>query len=368
MLKPFGTGKENKLLDRDISPVGVVVVGSKYEVASINEVFCQKLGYEKAEIAGTSLIDIASPADQERCKRLFIQAAENKEAGYNSDVRFVAKNGATVHTKVTVTKARGYCETAGHIVVAVEDSVRPPGRKASSHAKRLAQVETSARILMHELRNQLHGITLIARCIEQESTRHGLVEDDSLVALNQDLIMRLKDMGELVQDLSQLGQSLKLKLQPTDLAKFVNELLTSDQACHSAEQLRIKCEIAADLPLVQLDRRRFKQAWLNLLKNAVEAMPSGGTLTVRLYRSNAHVCLEIQDTGTGVPHGIDIFERFTTTKPRGIGLGLGIVREIVSAHGGVVSYQSTPQAGASFTVSLPLAGADRHDREKNENA
>ena len=348
-------------MDRDISPVGVVVVGSKYEVASINEVFCKKLGYEKAEIAGKSLMDIASPADQDRCKRLFLRAAENKEAGYNSDVRFLAKNGATVHTKVTVTKARDHCETTGQIFVAVEDFVRPPGRKASSHAKRLAQVEASARILMHELRNQLHGITLIARCIEQESTRHRLVQDDSLVALNQSLTMRLKDMGELVQDLSRLGQSLNLKLRPTDLAKFVSELLTSDQACHSAEQLRIKCEIAADLPLVRLDRRRFKQAWLNLLKNAVEAMPSGGTITVRLYRSNAHVCLEIQDTGTGVPHGIDIFERFTTTKPGGIGLGLGIVREIVSAHGGVVLYQSTPHTGACFTISLPLAVASRSD-------
>ena len=69
---------------------------------------------------------------------------------------------------------------------------------------------------------------------------------------------------------------------------------------------------------------------------------------MRLYRSNAHVCLEIEDTGTGVPDGIDIFKPFTTTKPQGTGLGLGIVREIVSAHGGVVSYQSTPQAGASF--------------------
>ena len=73
------------------------------------------------------------------------------------------------------------------------------------------------------------------------------------------------------------------------------------------------------------------------------------------------VCLEIADTGTGVPDGIDIFEPFTTTKPQGTGLGLGIVRDIVSAHGGVVWYESTPRAGASFTVSLPLAagGSDR---------
>jgi signal transduction histidine kinase len=200
----------------------------------------------------------------------------------------------------------------------------------------------------------MHGISLLARMMEQESTLRGLAQDDPLVILHRDLKLRLTDVGTLLQDLGRLGESMKLKLQPTDLAKFVTRLLSSDKASLTAEQIRINCHVAADLPLVQLDRRRFKQAWLNLFKNAVEAMPSGGTITVRLYRSDAYVCLEIEDTGTGVPEGIDVFEPFITTKPQGTGLGLGIVREIVSAHGGVVSYQNTPQTGASFKVSLPL--------------
>lgn len=340
-------------MDNDIRPLGVIVVGDKYELAFINEVFCKKLGYEKAELAGASLIDIAAPAEQEKCKRLLIEASRDKDAAYNSELRFVAKNGEAVRTKVMVTAAGDPCETA-NIVVTVEDLVQSSARKTSTHTGRLNRVAASAEKFTHELRNQMHGMSLIARLIEQESTRRGLAEDDSLVTLTQDLKLRLRDIGILLQDLSHLGESMKLKLQPTDLAKFVTRLLSSDQACHIAEQIRIDCDIAADVPPVQLDRRRFKQAWLNLFKNAVEAMPSGGTITVRLYRSDAHVCLEIEDTGTGVPDGIDIFEPFTTTKPQGTGLGLGIVREIVSAHGGVISYRSTPQIGASFTVSLPL--------------
>jgi PAS domain S-box-containing protein len=340
-------------LDRDISPLGVVIVGSKYEIVSSNEVFCEKFGYEKAELTGASLIDIATPAEQEKCKRLLIEAAKDKDAAYNSELRVVARHGETVRTKVTVTAAGDRSETA-NILVTVEDFARPRIRRTSTHTERLTPMEESAEIFMHEVRNQMHGISLLTRMIEQESTQRGLLEDDPLVILHQDLKLRLKDVGTLLQDLSHLGESMKLKLQPTDLARFVTRLLNSDQACHIAEQIRIDCDIAADVPLVELDRRRFKQAWLNLLKNAVEAMPFGGTITVRLYRSNAYVCLEIADTGTGVPVGIDIFEPFTTTKPQGTGLGLGIVREIVSAHGGVVSYRSMPQTGASFTVSLPL--------------
>lgn len=345
-------GRSTHYLDRDIRLVGVVVVGSKYEIVSINKVFYEKIGYEKAELAGASLIDITTPAEQEKCKRLLIEAAKDKDAAYNSELRFVARNGETVRTKVTVTAAGGQSKTA-NILVTVEDFVQTRARKTSTHTERLIRVEESAEIFLHELRNQMHGISLLTRIIEQESTRRDLLEDDPLMILQQELRLRLKDVGTLLQDLSHLGESMKLKLQPTDLAELVTRLLSSDQACHIAEQIRIDCDIAADVPLIQLDRRRFKQAWLNLFKNAVEAMPSGGTITVRLYRSNAYVCLEIADTGTGVPDGIDIFEPFTTTKPHGTGLGLGIVREIVSAHGGIVSYQSTPQSGASFTVSLP---------------
>ena len=351
-------------MDRDIRPVGVVAVRSKFEIASINEVFCEKLGYEKADLAGASLIDIAHPAEQEKCKQLLIEAAKDKDAAYQTDLSFVAKNGETVRTKLTVATGRDQYETAD-ILVSFEDFIGPHARKTAPHGERLTQVEASVKIFMHELRNQTHGISLIAHSIEQESTRRGLAEDDPLVTLNQDLRMRLKDIGILLQDLSRLGESFKLELQPTDLAKFMTTLLASEQAFLVAERIRINCDIAAEVPLVHLDQRRFKQAWLNLFKNAVEAMPSGGTITVRLYRSHEYVCLEIEDTGTGVPDGIDIFEPHTTTKPHGTGLGLGIVREIVSAHGGVVSYRSTPQSGTSFTVSLPSRAVGRRDCEKN---
>jgi PAS domain S-box-containing protein len=342
-------------LDPDIHLVGVVVVGGKYEVASINEVFCKKLGYEKAELTGASFLDIACPAEQEKCKRLLVQAVKDKDAAYKAAVRLVRKNGETVLTKLTVTTAlHDDDQTPGHVLVTVEDFIDSPGRKTSSDAKRLAQIQASAQILMHELRNQLHSISLIAHSLELESAQRGLVKDDSLVILNQDLTKRLKDLRTLLQDFNSLGETVKLNLQATDLAKFVTAMLRSTQAAYVTERIQVDFDIAADLPLVQLDRQRFRQAWLNLFKNAVEAMPSGGTITVRLYGSDAHVCLEIEDTGTGVPEGIDVFKPFVTTKPQGTGLGLGIVREIVSAHGGIVSYQSTPQAGAIFTISLPL--------------
>ena len=103
------------------------------------------------------------------------------------------------------------------------------------------------------------------------------------------------------------------------------------------------------------DRDKLKQVLLNLCKNAFEAMLEGGTLTVRLHNFGEYITLEVADTGIGIPAGVDIFEPFVTTKPEGTGLGLPIVRQIIVAHSGTLTYTSEPGKGTTFTVILPLA-------------
>src|SRR5436309_15990587 len=110
-----------------------------------------------------------------------------------------------------------------------------------------------------------------------------------------------------------------------------------------------------DLPLITADHEKLKQVLLNLCKNAAEAMPQGGTLTVRAHNSGDWVRLEVSDTGVGIPAGVDIFEPFTTTKPQGSGLGLTIVRQIVAAHRGTLTYHSVPGQGTTFTLVLPIS-------------
>jgi len=81
-------------------------------------------------------------------------------------------------------------------------------------------------------------------------------------------------------------------------------------------------------------------------------MPEGGKLTVSAADAGGQVCLEICDTGVGIPAGVDIFEPFITTKPKGTGLGLTVVRQIIAAHNGMLTYHSTPGQGTTFTISL----------------
>jgi two-component system sensor histidine kinase HydH len=97
----------------------------------------------------------------------------------------------------------------------------------------------------------------------------------------------------------------------------------------------------------------MKQVILNLTKNAAEAMAGGGKISITGAASDNKIVVEISDTGTGIPAGINIFEPFFTTKPQGTGIGLSIVQQIVNAHAGSVTYRSEHGKGTTFTITLP---------------
>jgi signal transduction histidine kinase len=117
----------------------------------------------------------------------------------------------------------------------------------------------------------------------------------------------------------------------------------------------------AQLGTLSLNHNAFRRALLNLIHNAMDAMPQGGSLTFHGQRETTRLQLAVRDTGSGIPteHLPHIFEPLHTTKPGGTGLGLYIVREIVAAHGGRVTVQSRVGHGTTMTMTSPLLIADR---------
>jgi signal transduction histidine kinase len=117
--------------------------------------------------------------------------------------------------------------------------------------------------------------------------------------------------------------------------------------------IQIECSFPSNIPPVTVDIDKMKQVIFNLTKNAAEAMAGGGRISIKAAASENSIVLEISDTGTGIPAGIDIFEPFYTTKPEGTGIGLSIVQQIILAHGGSISYTSEHEKGTTFFVALP---------------
>src|SRR4029453_2112741 len=126
----------------------------------------------------------------------------------------------------------------------------------------------------------------------------------------------------------------------------------------AAHGITLQLDALDQLGMVALHPHSFRRVLVNLVHNAIDAMPQGGTLTLQGRRQAATVSLAVRDTGSGIPpeHLTQIFEPLHTTKPGGTGLGLYIVQEVVAAHGGQVAVQSTVGAGTTFTITLPLVG------------
>jgi signal transduction histidine kinase len=127
---------------------------------------------------------------------------------------------------------------------------------------------------------------------------------------------------------------------------------------HEAEEqhIRIVTKFEPNLPEVMIDRKYLKQALLNILKNALAAMPDGGTLTITTSAKNDELLIAISDTGIGIPEDLlsKIFEPYFTTKESGTGLGLTITFKIIKEHNGEITVESTPSKGSTFTIHLPI--------------
>jgi signal transduction histidine kinase len=145
----------------------------------------------------------------------------------------------------------------------------------------------------------------------------------------------------------------KYDFQPMELRKLIDDVIKLQEPHFVERNIQLEAVMAPDLPAVKVDGDKIKQVFLNLLKNAAEAMPNGGKITIEARATQQAIILEITDTGVGIPLDVDAFEPFVTTKKEGTGIGLVIVRQIVTAHGGAISYRSQPGRGTTFHIDLP---------------
>jgi signal transduction histidine kinase len=221
--------------------------------------------------------------------------------------------------------------------------------------ERLSAVGSTVSRLTHEIANPLNGmattVQLMQRCLAQQSPTTN-TELQEYVA---DLEHELKRLQTLLTDLRQVSRPPQLTLQPTDLAAEVAAVIRVHVAPLAGPEITVVQDLPPALPYISADRDKLQQVVLNLGKNAIDAMPQGGTLTVRATHITTHVLLEIEDTGKGIPTGVEIFTPFATTKTEGTGLGLVIVKQIVEAHNGQIAYSSIPGQGTTFRVSWPVA-------------
>jgi two-component system, NtrC family, sensor histidine kinase HydH len=210
---------------------------------------------------------------------------------------------------------------------------------------------------IHDIKNHLGTLSLnlqlLAEDFEGAETQRERRALDRVTRLNEECGKLL----DLSNDFLRFARVQELHREPVSLESVVERVIDFLSPTARQRGIDIKWFAAPNLPLVPLDREMFEQALLNLMLNAEQAMPDGGTLSLLgRVETGPTVCLDIIDTGCGMSADQigKVFRPFHTTKKNGTGLGLPTARKVVMAHGGTIEIQSEPNRGTKVTICLPI--------------
>lgn len=249
----------------------------------------------------------------------------------------------------------------GTAIDTTDDQAVAASRAEPDVARRLraqnAEIAQLAGGLAHEIRNPLSTLSLNLDLLAEDFQEPETPRERRAGARIERLKHEARRLQDILENFLRFARVQDIRPAPTDLNAVVEELCDFYEPQASTRGVVVRTHFAADLPRARLDADAFKQAVLNLMLNAEQAMPDGGDLILTTKRDGDEVVLELVDTGRGIPEDVrgKIFDPFFSTRKGGTGLGLPTTRNIILAHGGSIEVQSVPGRGSRFSIRLPSA-------------
>lgn len=216
---------------------------------------------------------------------------------------------------------------------------------------------------IHEIKNHLSTLGLNLQLLAEDFQEPENQRERRALERVQRLQGECQRLVDVANDFLRFARIQELNKKPTSLAKIIEEMIDFFTPTAKSANVEIKSFVSADLPPVPLDRELFKQALLNLMLNAEQAMPEGGEITIQAAAETGSICLHLIDTGKGIAKEVvgKIFQPFFSTRQGGHGLGLPTTRKIIEAHGGAIEVQSEIGRGTKFTIRLPIQEKTMND-------
>jgi signal transduction histidine kinase len=253
---------------------------------------------------------------------------------------------AAVDTREVVGQLRGLVEGIDHLL---ED--RRQREREVMRADQLAMVGQIAAGVAHELRNPLTSVKMLVQTNLREATRLGFPSED-LEIIEQEV----RRMERTLQQFLDFARPPKPERRPVSLDNLVDQTFALVEGRARRQDVALRFTRPPVPVVAEADEDQVRQLLVNLVLNALDAMPEGGEIEVRLQSSgDGRAELMVLDTGPGIPDGLfpTLFDPFVSTKETGIGLGLAVSHRIASRHGGELSAVNRPEGGASFLLRLP---------------
>ncbi|HEU4509707.1 MAG TPA: ATP-binding protein [Pyrinomonadaceae bacterium] len=218
------------------------------------------------------------------------------------------------------------------------------------HQERIAALGRAAAQVAHEVKNPLAGLLLYALHLKSKATNLSQSE----ASLVDKMVDTINHLNSRVEQILGFARPVRLTLRSVDLNQMVSDVVELLRPQLTANKVEVRLSMGQALSAM-LDESAMRGALMNLLLNAIEAMPQGGTLSIAVNKTDEILRIEIADTGHGISEeqAKQIFEPFYTTKDQGLGLGMPYARKIIEQHGGTISLDGRPGEGTTISIDLP---------------
>ena len=250
----------------------------------------------------------------------------------------------------------GHSEAGGYVIVLTDLTEEKISMEEMIEDERTGSIVRLAAGVAHELGNPLNSLTIHLQLIERRLNK--LDDAAAAEALAESLQVcrgEVERLDGIISHFLDAVRPQKPELNELDLIKLIDEVLRVQEAELRDRQLDINVEVAEALPPVLGDRGQLKQVFFNVIKNAMEAMESGGRLRIMAQCDDDNIYLKFSDTGSGIAESDlpRVFQAYFTTKASGHGLGMMIVNRIMREHGGQVGIESLEGTGTVITLQFP---------------
>lgn len=345
--------------------IGIALVDHKGQILDSNPALQRMLGYEKDELEGLVFSGLAHPDNVTDDALLYNELMAGKRSYYRVEGRYMGKDGRPIDANLTVSLVHPIEGQARFAIALVEDVTEQKRAQAALvESEKLAITGRIAASLAHEINNPLQSVIGLLSLAEEDlgGETQDLASlpagDKSSLQYITIALEELERVARLVGNLRDLNRPIRTEQgRPTDVNELVERVLALTRKRCETARVEVVWRPAANLPALSLLPGRIQQVFLNLVLNAIDAMPDGGRLQVstELSCEPRGIQIHFTDDGVGVAASDNdrLFAPFYTTKSLGMGLGLYVSQGIVQDHRGHIEIASREKKGTTFTVWLP---------------
>ncbi|MFI5305619.1 MAG: nitrogen regulation protein NR(II) [Nitrospiria bacterium] len=336
-------------------PTGVITVNSGGKITSINP-SAEKILNLGNHVLGNTIKEML-PASSGLGK-LLIEAITNQKLFHDQAVTY-PRDDQTLVLWVTLSELRNDGKETGLILLVKDISEINRLEQQVRRSEKLSAISTLSAAVAHEIRNPLSAMDLNLGLLEEE-IMSGRGASPTIREYFEVLNVEIKRLKGILDSFVRFSISNKLVLEELKLEPIFQHLVTLIRGEAHEKGIDVETNIPSDLPLLLVDENQMTQVFLNIMINAIQAMPGGGKLSIQVEerKVNGEPCINIRFADTGI--GIEkvkinkIFEPFFSSRQGGTGLGLAISHRIIEDHGGFIYVESAEGKGTVFTVQLPV--------------